>query len=403
MRITNRDRLKMARFGCAFLAQPKLICISWEKERQNQAVSANIVCRLVHAPCTSGPLLFLAFEISPTKVLPQYCFFPFDLTNKTHRNYLCSVFKNRRIQLCFLAGSRPITRTYELLPSQCARFPELYAMADADLRRFPPDQYNFDYAVRELERTVRLPVDCFGYIISETDLQRLADSCKTQAATLSPEDRAQAARITHDLLEVFRKRYDAYIREQIKQLAVVTRGFLLFSDLQREFEGNYAAFAQFATDLITANPGYRDFEKLIPFFEAGLTLLDQMRSTPSEANDASRAQLETGLREITDAVTSGLGLPIGLLKDILSKFGIQLRRPGRTPEDYSSEYALKAKGLSWSALTEHALENDPETRREFGGRKYDELTIEEKERLENRIRQGVRSYAERAGKPWPLQ
>ncbi len=356
MVITNRDRSNLVRFGCAFLAKQNLICIRWEKERQHQAASANIISRLVHAPCPSGPLFLLAFEISPTKVLPHYCFFPFDLTKKMHDNYLRGVFEKRQIQLCFLGGSRPISRTHDVLPSQCPRFRELYAKAASDLEQFPKGKYDFDCVVNEFEQKARL-VDCFQYALSETELQHVVASSRAEAEKTSAEERAQAARITHDLLEVVLKRYDAYLREQIKELLVIRQGFLLFSDLQRNFEGDYAAFAQFVTDLIAANPGYREVEKLIPLFEAVFTLADQMRSTPSKANDASGAQLETGLREIADAVTSGLGLPVGLLKDILSKFGIQFRRPGRATEDYSSEYGLKAKGLSWPAVTEHALEN----------------------------------------------
>ena len=52
--------------------------------------------------------------------------------------------------------------------------------------------------------------------------------------------------------------------------------------------------------------------------------------------------------------------------------------------------ALKAAGQSWSAVAAHTLENDPETHEEFGSRRYDALTFQEKELLKHRVREGVR-------------
>lgn len=88
MRITNCDKSNLARFGCAFSARENLVLIRWPEEQHSQATTANILASLVYAPCTNGPLLCLAFEISPTKALPNYCFLPFDLTNKSHKRYL---------------------------------------------------------------------------------------------------------------------------------------------------------------------------------------------------------------------------------------------------------------------------------------------------------------------------
>jgi hypothetical protein len=101
-------------------------------------------------------------------------------------------------------------------------------------------------------------------------------------------------------------------------------------------------------------------------------------------------------------LVGGQGVSIKALTNLLSEVGVPFRgQPGKTPKDYSREYGLKAI-LSWRGVAERTLENDPETRQEFGGRTYAALTFEEKEHLKHRIREGVRSYAKRTGKPFPV-
>ena len=48
------------------------------------------------------------------------------------------------------------------------------------------------------------------------------------------------------------------------------------------------------------------------------------------------------------------------------------------------------------------LEDNPEIREEFGGRTFQSLSFQERTNLANRIREGVRSYAERVGRPFPI-
>ncbi len=408
MRLTSRDRSNLARFGCALLAKQNRICVRWAKDRLNQAVSANIAARLVHIQCTSGPLLFLAFEIFPTKILPHYCFLPFDLASNTHRNYLCHVFEKGQIDLYFIMAddSRPITRTYNLQPNQCARFADLYASAVADLENFPTGQYDFDHAVNELEQRVRI-VDCFEYVLSDTELQRVVAWSKAQAAKMSSEDKAQAAKIADDLLGIFRSRPNGFVRKQLTQLLSIGRAFRFMADLHMHFEGRYNEFAQFVADAIAAHTPKEDnrqLEVFIPLLRSVFALIDQMSETSVEADEASRAQFEAAVRDIVNRVAGGKGVSIGALKNLLSGFGFPLGGlPGRTTEDYSREYALRAEGQKWRRVVEHRLQNDPKTRQEFGGRTFHELTRLERLSLMHRVREGVRSYAKRTGKPFPRQ
>ena len=93
--------------------------------------------------------------------------------------------------------------------------------------------------------------------------------------------------------------------------------------------------------------------------------------------------------------------------DTVSKFlqliGLEIGgRPGRPTKDYSREYELKVT-KSWAQVAAQALLENAELREEFGGRTYESLPFEEQENLKNRIREGVRSYAERMGKPFPIE
>ena len=53
-------------------------------------------------------------------------------------------------------------------------------------------------------------------------------------------------------------------------------------------------------------------------------------------------------------------------------------------------------------MARERLRENLELRDEFGGRDFESLNFEEQENLKNRIREGVRSYAERTGRPFPI-
>jgi hypothetical protein len=400
MTITNRDKSNLARFGCTFLAKQRTICILWPRERQDQAASADITARLIYTQHASGPLLSLAFEVSPTKILPHYCFFPFDLKNGIHSSYLSDIFKTGQIHLRFLADSRQIARTYEVPPRRCRSLSEMYAIAIADLEKFPAERYDFGFAVSELEQSFRI-VDHFAYVFSETALQRLIASSKAQAEKVSPEDRARAAQIASEFLEVFRSRYDRFVREQIQQFPSYSRMLLFLSDLHAAFEGDYNAAAQFATDLISTRTKEENqkLQAWVPFLESVLTLMEHWRETPSGDEQAS-ATREAEFRNIMNRVATQ-GLSLEALKSIASMLGFQGGRPGRPPKDYSTEYELRAAGKKWREVAEHSLRNDPETGQEFGGRNFAELSRDERSTLMHRVREGLRGFAKRTNRPFP--
>src|SRR5215469_9841617 len=118
MRLTNANRLELARFGCAFLPSENLICIGWEKGCEGQLGSANVATRLFCPQVTSGPLLCLGFEISATRILAHYCWYPFDAANSRHRKYLSKILEKGTIRLSFIVNSRRVTRIHEISSRQ---------------------------------------------------------------------------------------------------------------------------------------------------------------------------------------------------------------------------------------------------------------------------------------------
>jgi len=359
----------------------------------------------MYAPISSGLLFCIAFEISSTKLLPQYCFFPFDLKNKDQRNYLSRACKKQEIELCFLADSREIRRTHQLSVKESAKIAGIFELACTEFKKVPKAKYDYATAVAEFEQQIRVP-EVFDRVLSESEFRQMIDDFRLQAEKVSPEQRAKATKITNDLLEAFRSRAEGFISEQIKQFAAYRRALLFLSDLHREFESDYAGFCQFASDVFivtSASKPLGELENLVAILKSVFNLADLLKKVP-QADEESRNQLLlTEFREIMDRAAGGRGLSISSIKDFLSMLGFPGGSPGRNPGDYSAEYDLRAAGLKWRQVAQHRLENDINTRKEFGNRAYEALTYKEQETLKHRVREGVRSYAKRTGKVFPPQ
>ena len=57
--------------------------------------------------------------------------------------------------------------------------------------------------------------------------------------------------------------------------------------------------------------------------------------------------------------------------------------------------------MSWTEVARKNLKENPEIREEFGGREFDSLDFTQKESLKGRIREGVKNWASRNGRPMP--
>ncbi len=406
MQLTNRDGLNFNRFGCTFRAEEHRLCIRWEEQRRHQAVSAYIVARIIHSNHPSGPLLTLALEISPTKALAHYCFFPFDLKDAVHRAYIANICKERKIELSFLIDSGRIDRVYEVLPGQCKRMSELYTTAIAAVETMSPNQFDFDSAVTEFEQSVRL-VDHFDYAISKVDLRSMITSAATKAEAAAPEHRIQARKIANDFLEIFRSRRRGWVGEQFPNIPRYLRTARFLSDLHDEFDGDPDRLTQFVADSITANAPPEDLNTLpavLLFLEAVSRLIDSLQKTVTTENGQRSQEQARAVQDVLGRTLGGQGMSISAFQSLISIFGFELGgKPGRPGKDSLAEYELRASGKKWREVAEYILETDQKLSDEFGGRKFSQLSQIEKLNLTHRVKERLRAYAERTGKPFPPQ
>jgi hypothetical protein len=198
-------------------------------------------------------------------------------------------------------------------------------------------------------------------------------------------------------------RYDTFVGEQIGRLPVYNQFLLLVMDVHRRFEGDYDAAVRFCADIIATDKSEEDIEKLrgsIPFFKLMFKLIDYLYQKPPEDEETSAAH-ENDFRNIINHMLTQ-GATFEMLKRIVSLFGFEGGRPGRHAKDISPElYKLRAGGKKWREVAEYNLQNDPDTSEEFGGRKFAQLGRDQQWTLMRRVRELLRGFAKRTGKPFP--
>jgi hypothetical protein len=267
-----------------------------------------------------------------------------------------------------------------------------------NLKTFTGDTYDFDRAVTEFEQNVRL-VDFFQYAFTASELERVMASFKESASKIAPEDRTQAAKLSDALVEVFRRRPDGYVRDFLQKLSDLRRSFLFMSDIHQKFKGDSAGFGQFMANAIaihTPKEGNLQLETLIPLLDSILNLVDRLRN--SSVSDETAASAREA--EFRDAITrvASQGLSFEMMKRIASMFGFLGGQPGRPLKDYDAEYEFWITGKKWREVAEFNLQNDSDTREEFGGRTFGELSAQQQRTLVHRVRIGVGAFAKRTGK-----
>jgi hypothetical protein len=404
MQLSTLDRSNLIRYGCTLLSERNLICMQWGPKPLDVAASASIVVRLIHTEWASGPLLCLAFEISINRALAQYGFLPLDLTNEDHAAYLSRLLTEGKIELSLIGDSDEINRVYQLSARRREGIAELRKRTIVGLSELPAQAYDFEKCVGEFEQRIRL-VDYFQYVLTESELRKVIDLSAEKAASVAPEQRAQAAILANELLEVFQPRYDFIKREFFPRLPQIRQSFLFIMDLQKYFQGESEGLTKFLTNIIAAHAPKKDHAQLqtaILLFKSLFRLMDDVKYD-AQRGENSRT-LESDFREVLGRLAAGQGLSIKALINLVSGIGIPLGgQPGRPPRDYSREYDWKASGISWTAVTRKSLVENPEMRDEFGGRDFDSLDFEQQESLKHRIEVGVKSYAERVGKTFPIE
>jgi hypothetical protein len=405
--IINREKLNLERFGCALKESTGVFLIDWKGKRADQASNATIFACFVHVRTKTGPLVLLAFEISSVRPLPNYCYFPFDLKRKGHRDYLSRLTKTGEIELSLLTDKGTRKRTHRLTAYILSRATEGYAEALQEYETIEGDEYNFDSALQLMERHVRIPEQLHRVLLEDT-LRELSERIDEAIQTVPNENKELARDIVRVAAEAFLPYYRNYGKTFLDNLGRTRWGLTCIIDLQRMFAGDPEGLTKFLGNGLAATlPPLQlgALSELVNFVVALSKLpFKEQSSATIESSIPTIPEIPAGLA----ALVQSMGASSGISKDAASKFfgfiGLELGgKPGRPAKDYSREYELKASGLSWLKVARRALEDNPELREEFGGRTFQSLSFQERANLTNRIREGVRSYAERAGRVFPIE
>ncbi len=399
MRLTKDDLLNCSRFGCAFLPKENLICVPWQQDAQS-ARSAEVQLQILFNQYPNAPLLSLAFQISRSKVLPYYCYVPFNIRNEAHAKYLSEILKIGKIEISLLTKPRPVLRTHDIPASGLALMANLLETAVNHSNSTPEGLYDFERAVAEFEQKVHLP-DFFQCVVTGSELRQMIDFFKRDAEKATPVQKEQAANIARQVLAVFSPNHEGLVRDFTKQIPSIRRSLLFISDLHEYFRNNFEGFSQFVIDAIASHAPQEEnlhLEAQLPILELLLNLLEHLRK--SDASDQQAAARDVELRDLASRITNE-GLSLEKMKILASLFGFQGGLPGRPHKDYSAEYDLRLQGRKWREVAEHAYINDADLRQEFGVTEYRQLTKHQKTVLIHRVREGIRAFAKREGKPFP--
>jgi hypothetical protein len=402
MGLTEQDSSNLLRFGCTLQPERNLLCVRWTGLGRESALAANILVRSTYKKCTAGPLACVALEISPTLALPHYCYFPFNFDNEHHCNYLTSLAQTGQLHLAFIDGRKSFSRDDQLSPPQCRLLTEVCDKVAVALRNCSPCK--FADVVDEFEKTTRI-AQLFERALSENELAESMASLKAKAEQLSSEKRQLAHDIVHGFADVLNNRCGQKFREFVGDLQVGRTAFLFLFDFHREFAGDYERLVDYLADSVAINTDEEALTKAREWpskLDAVLEFFERAPASPEEKQKAT-AEFVAALGHAVDYLSTRGGLSLAILQSLVLPFRALLPgQLGRPTKDYSKEYEWKRLGMSWTEVAAQHLKDNAETRAEFGGRDFDFLTFEQKENLRNRIREGVRSYAERAGKPFPL-
>jgi hypothetical protein len=402
MQISEQDRANLGRFGCSLHPRQSLLCVRWTDLGRDQALAASILVRTIFTECTRRPLLCLALEISPTRALAHYCYFPINLQNQAQQAYLISLAEHGQMHLAFIAGRKIISRSHQLLPTQRKHMSDLHAKAGQLLETC--SNYKFSDVVNEFEQTIRIP-QFFERAISDDELFNALESIRTKAKQLPPERRILAHQIVQGIADILTSRYGDKLRQFVADMLSARTAFLTLFDYQLEFGDDYGRVVDCLTDHVALTVEEEALRRASNWPHKLASILKTLDDVNTSAEERQRvdSEFKAALARVLDYLSRGRGLSISLLQGIVLPFRALLpAQPGRPTEDYGKHYEWYASGMSWTEVATKHFEEDGDVRAEFGGRDFGSLTFEEKEILRNRVREGVRSYAERAGRPFPL-
>jgi hypothetical protein len=402
--MTKQESTNLARFGCTLKERTGVFDIDWKGKRSAQAANANIFACLGCVRTIHGPVVLLAFEISCARPLPTYCYFPFDLKRKGHREYVSRLIKTGDIRLSLPTGKGTRKRTHQLTPYLRFRASEIYKQGLQACESIEPAKYDFDNDLRLMERHVRIP-ELLNRLLLEDTVREISEKTEAAINAVPNENRELARDSVNAAAEAFLPYYRTHSQTFLENLRLARLGSTCALDLHRVFAANPEGLTKFLSDTLAAalpKNQLRALRELVTLVVSFSKLPFKEQSSRSESMP-TMPEAPPELADLFQMMSES-----GITKDAASRFfellGLEVGgRPGRPPKDYSREYELKASGLSWPKIARQSILENAEIRDEFGGRDFDSLNFQERESLTNRIREGVRSYAERVGKPFPIK
>jgi hypothetical protein len=400
----NTEKRSLDRFGCALRARTGTICIDWRGLNITKAVNAGIFTALVYYKTESGPLVLLACEVSPERPLPRYFYLPLDLTNEVHRKYISRFVELGEIKFRFVADKQTFERIHRLSADVRRRTSEVYEAALRDWETHEKKRYDFDGTLRFLERHIRMPM-LLDRILQKDNLSEITQKTEDAMKLVPVENADLACRIAGDAARALVPYYRANGETLFEKFNAARLGLTCLIDLRRSFEGDPEGLKQFVVRGLAVTFSRQELESIDGFLKIVISLfgLPFKDTSPSPSEVTPKVpQLPPELVHLFQSMTSSIpkDAPVKLFELIGLPVG---GKPGRPRRDYSREYELRVSGSKWSEITRQVLAETPVLQAEFGAADYNLLSYEARERLQNRIRQGVRTYAERTGKAIPSE
>jgi hypothetical protein len=297
---------ELERFGCSFNERTGVFSIACMGKRLSQVSFAELFACLCWVRTKHGPMVLLAFEISPMRPLPTYCYFPFNLAKYRHRRFLDQLTSTSELRLNLLVGKKSVKRVHRLTPYVRARSAENLANASSEMADLEAS-YDFSGALLSIERHVRIPNLLNRLLLEESfgeALENIAEALK-----LVPDERKLLAKrsadeIATDFLPFYEKNQDQFL-ETVRQLSI---GLVSVMDLHRLFFGDPNGFAKFLADAFAACYSDQEiigFRNLIMLIISFSKLPVSNQSVPAESNSRVPTASASVLNLVQGMVKSG--------------------------------------------------------------------------------------------------
>jgi hypothetical protein len=397
-RLNRPDKAKLVRFGCVLEPAEGTLYILWPNNYVKEATKASVLAEGIYHKSETGRVFCLALEISAVRFLPRYCYWPFDLLNRSQRTTLGRIVSEGVLRCAFDSGAITNTRLIQIPPRQLSRLTALYREAIADCEAFTTAKPNFKKALAELEQAERMPT-FFTRVFSESEFRYLEEKVGKDAEKISPERTALAEKFFYDLLEVPRKRYFKDMRSLLESLSTWTGFFQFVSDLYREYGEDYSGIVKTlaAVTVVSSSEEELNESLLLPeMLDSFCELIEQLRSASKVKQTELIPPLVSMLADIRSRLSTGQGISQKFIEVTLAMLGPQVRgKPGRKAGDYSQVHSLRGSNHSWREITKILFESDADLQEEFGVREFSKLRSDQSEHLQHRVEQGYRSYRHR--------